>query len=139
MFCMSCGTKLPDDAAFCYKCGTKINSSAIESAGKSPLPPGGGLKLLDNSIENYLTRLQQNYPQPVSKDRIKKVQYAILDSIANALEAGQLHTPDVPVISSYVLKEMEGISKEWELVYFFDNFSMRWEVFKGLKEQFILG
>lgn len=24
MFCMKCGTKLPDDAAFCYKCGAKL-------------------------------------------------------------------------------------------------------------------
>ena len=24
MFCMNCGTKLPDDAKFCYKCGTKL-------------------------------------------------------------------------------------------------------------------
>ena len=24
MFCMKCGTQLPDDAAFCYKCGNKI-------------------------------------------------------------------------------------------------------------------
>lgn len=24
MFCMNCGTKLPDDAKFCYKCGTQL-------------------------------------------------------------------------------------------------------------------
>lgn len=26
MFCMNCGTKLPDDAKFCYNCGTKIGT-----------------------------------------------------------------------------------------------------------------
>lgn len=26
MFCMNCGTKLPDDAKFCFKCGTKIGT-----------------------------------------------------------------------------------------------------------------
>lgn len=25
MFCMKCGTQLPDDAAFCYKCGNKVS------------------------------------------------------------------------------------------------------------------
>ena len=25
MFCMNCGTKLPDKAKFCYNCGEKIN------------------------------------------------------------------------------------------------------------------
>ena len=24
MFCMNCGTKLPDDAKFCYKCGIQL-------------------------------------------------------------------------------------------------------------------
>jgi len=27
MFCMKCGTQLPDDALFCYKCGNKIDVS----------------------------------------------------------------------------------------------------------------
>ena len=24
MFCINCGTKLPDDAKFCYNCGNKV-------------------------------------------------------------------------------------------------------------------
>lgn len=31
MFCMKCGTQLPDDAMFCYKCGNKINISPVAS------------------------------------------------------------------------------------------------------------
>ena len=26
MFCMKCGTKLPDDAKFCYKCGNDVST-----------------------------------------------------------------------------------------------------------------
>ena len=31
MFCMKCGTKLPDDAAFCYKCGAKLPKISDEN------------------------------------------------------------------------------------------------------------
>jgi len=54
MFCMKCGTKLPDDAVFCYKCG--FNMSAMQSqepAAQTPQPvaekpkksTGSGIKL----------------------------------------------------------------------------------------------
>ena len=34
MFCMNCGTKLPDEARFCYSCGAKINANLF-SGGES--------------------------------------------------------------------------------------------------------
>lgn len=30
MFCIKCGTELPDDAKFCYKCGQKMNSEMFD-------------------------------------------------------------------------------------------------------------
>ena len=30
MFCMKCGTELPDDAQFCYKCGAKTAGTGSE-------------------------------------------------------------------------------------------------------------
>lgn len=35
MFCMKCGTKLPDDALFCYKCGYKITVPVDENVSKA--------------------------------------------------------------------------------------------------------
>lgn len=35
MFCMNCGTKLPDDAKFCFKCGTQLGATANREEEKS--------------------------------------------------------------------------------------------------------
>src|SRR5260370_23147107 len=35
MFCLKCGSQLPDDAAFCSKCGAKTNSSGLTSQTQS--------------------------------------------------------------------------------------------------------
>ena len=50
MFCMKCGTKLPDDAVFCYKCG--FNMSALQSpepAVQTPQPAAEPSKKNSNS------------------------------------------------------------------------------------------
>lgn len=43
MFCMNCGTKLPDNAKFCYNCGAKIPEGLGQEEGtaapESPEPP----------------------------------------------------------------------------------------------------
>src|SRR5882672_11790928 len=35
MFCLKCGSQLPDDAAFCSKCGAKTNSSGLTTQTQS--------------------------------------------------------------------------------------------------------
>ncbi|MCH3950910.1 MAG: zinc-ribbon domain-containing protein [Acidaminococcus sp.] len=41
MFCMKCGTKLPDDAKFCYKCGAKVPEGLSGGAETPPEPTVG--------------------------------------------------------------------------------------------------
>jgi len=36
MFCMKCGTPLPDDAMFCFKCGTQTGATAQMGAVQAP-------------------------------------------------------------------------------------------------------
>ena len=31
MFCMKCGTELPNDAKFCFKCGARIEKEALNN------------------------------------------------------------------------------------------------------------
>ena len=38
MFCISCGTKLPSDAAFCPNCGAKIGGSPASAGGQATAP-----------------------------------------------------------------------------------------------------
>ena len=39
MFCMNCGTKLPDNAKFCYNCGAKIPESLGPEGAAAPESP----------------------------------------------------------------------------------------------------
>ena len=48
MFCMKCGTKLPDDAEFCFKCGTRVPKAAAGSTTESqPGPETNGTNLAE--------------------------------------------------------------------------------------------
>ena len=31
MFCIKCGTKIPDESAFCFKCGMPVPKEAMEA------------------------------------------------------------------------------------------------------------
>ena len=42
MFCMECGTKLPDGAKFCMNCGTKVGQTAKAAPASVPMTPCGG-------------------------------------------------------------------------------------------------
>lgn len=42
MFCMKCGVKLPDDAAFCYKCGKPVVLPDDAEAAKPAAPAARG-------------------------------------------------------------------------------------------------
>ncbi|MGP8077669.1 MAG: zinc ribbon domain-containing protein [Thermoplasmata archaeon] len=47
IYCMKCGTSLPDDARFCAKCGTTVSApgGASGSSGSPPPPAAGGSTL----------------------------------------------------------------------------------------------
>jgi hypothetical protein len=44
VYCVKCGTALPDGAQFCFKCGAPTPNAAGGSAGPSAAPSGGGAK-----------------------------------------------------------------------------------------------
>src|SRR3989449_7965489 len=46
MFCLKCGSQLPDDAAFCSKCGAKTNSSGMTSQTQSNSVTPGATQIL---------------------------------------------------------------------------------------------
>jgi len=46
MFCLKCGSQLPDDAAFCSKCGAKTNSSGMTSQTQSSSVTSGATQIL---------------------------------------------------------------------------------------------
>jgi len=54
MFCMSCGTKLPSDAAFCPKCGAKVGGSptSVDNQTTAPVPETDGEMLANNNSES---------------------------------------------------------------------------------------
>ncbi len=52
MYCMKCGTQLPDDAAFCYKCGAKVGSISTQPA--SPAAGGGAAQGVSNPAQPVL-------------------------------------------------------------------------------------
>ena len=52
MFCMKCGTKLPDDALFCFKCGMKMDFITKGGSEKKAAPSVNGNKAKENPIKN---------------------------------------------------------------------------------------
>ena len=65
MFCMKCGTQLPDDALFCYKCGNKINVSVQQTETASAAKTGKTAKPDQNKnsyrIGNKIIRFNEEY------------------------------------------------------------------------------
>src|SRR2546426_6448753 len=54
MFCLKCGSQLPDDAAFCSKCGAKTNSSGLTSQPQSNSVTPGATQILAPSSAQSL-------------------------------------------------------------------------------------
>lgn len=54
MFCMKCGAKLPDEAAFCFECGAKTTQtdSSIESPTNSNITESIIMKGLCNQVKS---------------------------------------------------------------------------------------
>ena len=50
MFCMKCGTKLPDDAVFCFKCGAKVSVGDTNNISNE-----GASQTKDNREANYFS------------------------------------------------------------------------------------
>ena len=67
MFCMNCGTKLPDNAKFCYQCGEKTNvgveQNPVPEANSSTSIPDAEKKAVDKN--NVIT---ENKEQVSSND-----------------------------------------------------------------------
>ena len=57
MFCMKCGTELPEVAQFCFKCGTPVpsssNSVATQSAISTTLAPKLQVSSENNKCSEY--------------------------------------------------------------------------------------
>ncbi len=73
MFCMKCGTQLPDDALFCYKCGFKLPS--IDKSIKEDQTPGKDFLSNDEKTESanknsndILSRLFENQEEKPKND-----------------------------------------------------------------------
>lgn len=51
MYCIKCGTQLPDDAAFCYKCGAKVGFTSTQPA---PSASGGPAQSVSSPAQPVL-------------------------------------------------------------------------------------
>lgn len=67
MFCMNCGTKLPDGAKFCFKCGAKVGTmSGAPEAAPEPLP----VKQEEPGLTVHIAGHEISFTKPES-DRMK--------------------------------------------------------------------
>lgn len=73
MFCMKCGTKLPDDAMFCYKCGTKLPKMASEDTEETEVI---ATKNVDEELETDDEKQEENesesLPEEFLNDRFEE-------------------------------------------------------------------
>lgn len=77
MFCMQCGTKLPDTALFCYACGQKTAIPQQEATNQPQAP-------LPNAVMGNVELVEY----------IKEIQRAILNRIIEALESDDSQLSD---------------------------------------------
>ena len=73
MFCMKCGTQLPDDALFCYKCGFKLPSidksiKENQTSGKDYLSNDEKTESANKNSNDILSRLFENQEEKPKND-----------------------------------------------------------------------
>src|SRR5690242_11355076 len=103
MFCIACGARLPDDAAFCMKCGKKLPNET------------GGLGGTDTT-------------NPVS-DALRNIVYERLSqNMLDALETGAMTVEESEDSSVYVLDHLDSVSTVKELKNFLNDFCTRWPI-----------
>lgn len=59
MFCIQCGTELPDGAKFCFNCGTPMGEMKTATEIQA-VPPAAGLNLVDAKCTNCGAKLEVN-------------------------------------------------------------------------------
>ena len=97
MFCMNCGTKLPDNAKFCYQCGEKTNvgveqNSVQEVKSTNPIPDS------ENKINEKHTVAVENKEQASSN----KTNVAINNNQTNNSEPPENDGMDFVVLGNKV-------------------------------------
>jgi hypothetical protein len=74
MFCMTCGTQLPDEAQFCYKCGHRTDALAQQETKK----PDAGVKSLDEILTpEVIERAAKKMAAKINEDPIRRYQYLL--------------------------------------------------------------
>lgn len=81
MFCMSCGTQLPDTAQFCYSCGQRTNALAQQETEK---PDAGEKTIKDLLTPELLEKTAIYVAEKMNEDPIRRYQYWLRKFVEDA-------------------------------------------------------
>ncbi len=112
MFCMKCGTQLPDDALFCYKCGNKINISPVVSEPtNTPAVENTKPEQEKNSyrIGNKIVRFNEEYAVYI---QIIKVLNAQSKKAVKEFTSSYYNWDDAATASGYAYGKFNSLIKE---------------------------
>lgn len=112
MFCISCGTNLPDTARFCSSCGTPVTSPATgsESLAISQAP----------SHRDSLS-LSENVREQIYNDLAR----ATLDGI----ESGLIPFEEGQESAKSILRQLDSIHTYAELITFLRALAQKWQLY----------
>lgn len=98
MFCMNCGTKLPDNAVFCFSCGEKLENVIRE---EDVMPKGFFTSAEEDDVKEMKKKEQSNSQE--------------VEGVADAEESDTLTDSEVPPLQESQKETEEVSGKEPDL------------------------
>ena len=83
MFCMNCGTKLPDNAKFCFNCGAKVpempGSAPAAAEPAAPAPAAPDIAAQPAPEQREPVPVQPELPEQPDEPEVESSHFTILD------------------------------------------------------------
>ena len=131
MFCMKCGTKLPDDAMFCYKCGAKINTNF--NSGGASTSVVGETSDSNNTVKEKFTI--EEYIELAEKEYQEYLNCKNSDADLIREEAGKHKTQAISFFKSAGVKGEFQLAKHYMEENTPDELTAAMKIFKKLGDE----
>jgi ribosomal protein L40E len=162
MFCINCGTQLPDEAKFCSNCGAPTHrtpsgsGSATQQAEREEAPmlaqrertnqPTTGKRAFSVEVMpctkcgapnsgTYEHCASCGTPRAVTPEERDKVYHVLGEPMLDALGTGEISVDESVDLSEFVVEHLDKLQTHTELFAFLDELQKRWPIYSDVRSR----